>query len=293
MFDSFEELLNKIAYYQGGGGVNEPTPKKKKYKSEVAIVMQPRFKEPLFKNYDLYDVPGVDGPAKHGPGEGLYQNMSKYKSVNDFLNQKHKRNKHKYKSDDSYIQDDGSITKSQKKSNKIARRMMLLSCLVKTAIDFPSDDLGSDPILGESGSSYADSIPIGGQLDEYLTMPDFEGKSPDKLDFSRDYTEGNNKKPSDTMDHIQSLLDELNQKIDSENKKTPHNLDLSQLLDELTEQFNELNGKNQHLNAKEPDLYGLPDGIDSKEDLEEPSATENPYYGITDSGNTLYDKISY
>jgi len=258
MSDLFENILNKIAYYQGGGSDNEPTPKRKKYKSDVAIVMQPRFKEPLFKNYDLYEVPGVDGPAKHGPGAGFYQNMSKYKSVSDFLDQKRKRNRNKYKSDDSYIQDDGSITKSQKKSNKIARRMMLLSCFIKTAIDFPSDDLGSDPILGES-SSYADSIPIGGQLDEYLTMPDFEGKSADKLNFGRDYTEEDNF----TIDDIEQLQLLLNKFID------------------------------KGLNPKEIDLYGLPDGIESKEDLEEPSATENPYYGITDSGNTLYNKISH
>ena len=30
---------NKTAYFQGGSGVNEPTPKKKKYKAEKAILV--------------------------------------------------------------------------------------------------------------------------------------------------------------------------------------------------------------------------------------------------------------
>lgn len=245
--------LQKDAYFQGGGGVNKPTPKKKKYKSERAIVVQPRFKEPLFKNYDLYETEGVDGPAKHGPGTGLYQNMDKYDSVEDFVKQKRKRNKDKYKADDSYIEDDGSITKSEKKSNKIARRMMLLSVLTKTAIDFPIDDqIGSTPILGDSGS-YTYSIPIGGQLDEYLTMPDFEGKGPEELSHGRDYTEDGDEDKK--INIIQSLLTELEGK----------------------------------LNPTEPSLYGLPDGISPKEDLDAPN-DEDPDYGTTDSGNTLYSK---
>ena len=65
-------MSNKKAYFQGGGGVNEPTPKKKKYKSDPAIVVQPRFEEPLYRNYDLYNVPG-----NHGPGAG-YHDLTKY-----------------------------------------------------------------------------------------------------------------------------------------------------------------------------------------------------------------------
>jgi len=254
-FDKLNSLLDKIAYFQGGGGVNQPTPKKKKYKSERAIVVQPRFKEPLFDNYDLYETEGVDGPAKHGPGAGFYQNMSKYKSVGDFIDKKRKRNKDKYKSDDSYIEDDGTITKAEKRTNKIARRMMLLMALTKNAIDFPIDDqIGSDPILGNSGT-YSDSIPIGGQLDEYLTMPDFEGKSPEKLNFGRDYVdEGGEAK--DQKDKIESLLAELE----------------------------------GSMNPAEPSLYGLPDGITPQEDLDAPS-DEDPDYGTTDSGNTLYNKM--
>lgn len=47
----------------------------------------------LYKNYDLYETEGVDGPAKQGPGAGFYQNMHKYKSVTDFLAKKRKRKK--------------------------------------------------------------------------------------------------------------------------------------------------------------------------------------------------------
>lgn len=51
-------------------------------------------KEPslvFYKNYDLYDTEGVDGPAKQGPGTDLYQNMEKYKSVADFRKKKRKK----------------------------------------------------------------------------------------------------------------------------------------------------------------------------------------------------------
>ncbi len=258
-------LKNKKAYYQG---TEEPTPGKKQYKSDKAILNQPRFEEPLYKNYDLYEVPGVDGKAKHGPGTGLYQNLDKYKSVKDFIDKKRKRNKDKYKADDSWIENDGSITKNNKKAQL---RMILL----KLAIDFPIDDqIGSDPILGNSESysnpiqlgpasdrqdiypqsvdpgdseSYSNSTQIGGLLDKYLPQNDFEGKSPDQLDFGRDYTE-------DDMSNKELDLDKLSKK---------------------------------YLTPAEPSIYGLPDGINPKEDLDAPS-NENPWYGTTDSGNTLY-----
>src|ERR1700690_127738 len=152
-------LQNKKSYFQG---TEEPTPKKKKYKSEKATTVQTRFKEPLYKNYDLYETEGVDGKAKQGPGAGLYQNLDKYKSVSDFLKKKRKK--------------------------KAARRRALLSILIKQRIVFPIDDQISDPFLGDSGT-YSDSVPIGGQLDEYLPLNDFEGKDPTPLDFGRDYTE--------------------------------------------------------------------------------------------------------
>lgn len=267
---------SKKAYFQGGGGVNEPTPKKNKYKSDPALVVQPRFEEPLYRNYDTYNVPG-----KHGPGAG-WHDMEKYKSIADFLKDKRKKLKDKYKADDSWQLDDGSRTK---KNPSMKARAAIFNRIIKLAdhmmppkehgtsiydwknspyqgipkahkkndsnnIDFPIDDqIGSDPILGNSGT-YSDSVPIGGASDEYLTEPDTEGKSPDKLDFGRDYVED---------EHADKELD----------------------LDALVQKY---------LNPAEPSIYGLPDGISPPEDLDAPS-NENPQYGETNSGNTLYDKM--
>ena len=70
-------------------------------KSEKKLIDQPRFKTQFFKNYDYVE-------NSTGPGAGFYQNMHEYKSVKDFLDKKKKRNKDKYKADDSYIEDDGT-----------------------------------------------------------------------------------------------------------------------------------------------------------------------------------------
>ena len=315
---------SKKAYFQGGGGVNEPTPGKKKYKSDPALVMQPRFKEPFYRNYDLYTIPGME---EVGPGTG-WHGLQNYKSVQEFLQDRRERLKPRYVSDDSWQLDNGSRTK---KNPNITARAALLSRLVKTAgddndgpnfdygdgaytamsegkkmksitdhkskgpgaffaddnddhmmppkehgteiydwknspyqgtpkkpkkhdsndIDFPIDDQIDSPILGDSGT-YSDSVPIGGQLDEYLPLSDFEGKSPDELDFGRDYTE--DEQTGDLKD-----------------------IDLEALIE-------------KYLKPAEPHLYGLPDGISPPEDLDAPS-NENPWYGETDSGNTLYDKM--
>lgn len=267
---------NKNAYFQGGG--DDPTPKKKKYKSDPAIVVQPRFKEPFYNNYDTYDISGFD---HIGPGSGWHQ-MEKHKSIQDFLKEKRKKMKDKYKADDSWqLDNDIRINKNP----NIKARAAIFNRIIKLAdnimmpkehdteiynwknspyqgipkkpskhdcndIDFPIDDqINSDPILGNSGS-YSDAVPIGGQCDEYLPLNDFEGKSPDKLDFGRDYVG---------------------------EQKSIKNLDL----DELTKKY---------LQPSEPSIYGLPDGIQSKEDLDAPS-DENPQYGETDSGNMLYENM--
>jgi hypothetical protein len=129
---------------------------------------------------------------------------------------------------------------------------MLLNRIIKKAIDFPIDEQISNPILGDSGS-YSDSVPIGGMLDEYLPLPDFEGKSSDQLDFGRDYTEYTEPK---------------------------HPVDIESII-------------NKFLNPKEPSLYGLPDGISPPSDLDADVTISNrdSSYGTTDSGNTLYDKM--
>lgn len=234
--------MKKYTYFQGGGDVNEPTPKKKKYKSDAKLIDQPRFKEPFFTNYDLYETEGVDGKSKHSPGVGFYQNLNDYKSVQDFLKKKRKRNHDKYKADDSI----------QENNTKSARRIKLLSLIIKQAIDFPIDEQITNPILGDSGT-YSDSVPIGGLLDEYLPWDDFEGKSPDELNFGRDYTEYT--EPKYPID-IESII-------------------------------------NKFLNGKEISLYGLPDGITPVSDLDADVSisNRNSDYGTTDSGNTLYNQI--
>lgn len=118
-------LLRKLAYFQGGGGVNEPTPGEKKYKSDPAIVVQPRFKEPFYRNYDLYTIPGMEDI---GPGTG-YHGLQNYKSVGEFLEARRKRLAPRYKADDSWIQDNGERTKSP----NIKARAELMNRIIKTA----------------------------------------------------------------------------------------------------------------------------------------------------------------
>lgn len=149
--------FKSLAYYQG---TEEPTPGKKQYKSDKKIVDQPRFKEPFFKNYDLYETNG-----EHSPGSG-WHNIMKYKSIKDFLNVKRKN---KYKADDSWIEDNGSVSKK-------ARNLFFLNTLIKNGIDFPIDDQVTIMPVKENNQ-------IGGYLDKYLPENDSENKSPDKLNF--------------------------------------------------------------------------------------------------------------
>lgn len=256
-----KSMHNKNAYFQNGQGKdnpNTPTPQKKKYKSEPALVNQPRFEEPLYKNYDLYETEGVKGPAKHGPGVG-WHDMHKFKSIKEFLASKRKKLKDKYKADDSWVQDDGSLSKKPPENSKLKTRAFLFAKLTKLAIDFPIDDQVT-PILGDQGT-YSDSVQIGGYLDKYLPEDDFEGKSADKLNFGRDYTE----EPKER------------------NKKE---LNLGDVINKLIEKYHE---------PKEADLMGLPDGIEPKEDLDADKTVNdiNPQYGTTDNGNTTYKNVSY
>jgi hypothetical protein len=123
-------MANKKAYFQGGGGVNEPTPGKKKYPVEPAIVVQPRFKEPFYRNYDLYDTEGVSGPAQHGPGSG-WNHMDEHESIQEFLEFRRKRLKGKYVADDSYIEDKPS--NYQERVEKMKIRASLFNRIIKQA----------------------------------------------------------------------------------------------------------------------------------------------------------------
>src|SRR5271154_3675022 len=123
-------MVNKKAYFQGGGGVNQPTPGQKKYRSDKAITVQPRFVEPFYRNYDLYDVEGVDGPAKHGPGSG-WNHMNEFKSIKDFLDFRRQKLNGKYVAEDTWIEDTAANRKQRVEKMKI--RASLLNQIVKIA----------------------------------------------------------------------------------------------------------------------------------------------------------------
>lgn len=269
-------MTTKKAYFQGGGGVNEPTPGKKKYKSDPAIVVQPRFKEPFYRNYDLYNVPG-----EHGPGAG-WHDMEKYKSVEEFLKAKRKKLKDKYKADDSWIEDSGEITK---KNPNVKKRASILARLVKLAEDEndgPNYDYGSGMYMNMDeydsvedfrknkpkgqGAFYADDnaidFPIDDQIDSSeigqggpfgLGMPlpedDFEGKAPSTLDFGRDYVE--DEEPMDE-DLLEMLMD-------------------------------------KYYDHKSSDLFGQPDGVDHLEEEDMMIDQNNPEYGTRGPESLIYE----
>jgi hypothetical protein len=246
----------KQAYFQSGDKKNDPTPKKKQYKSDTAIVVQPRFEEPLYRNYDLYNTEGENGPPKHGPGAGLYQNMDKYKSIEDFRKKKKKLN---YKAEDKYIQDDGKIT-----SKRAERRLELLKIFAgldsnNLEEDIVDNQIQSDPILGGNGT-VADSNLTGGLTDVYVPPPDPEDKTPDKLNYGRDFE-------NDALSAEESIKDKSRLRF---------------LIKEIEKLLN------KYITPSEPSLYGLPDGIIPKEDLDN-FENKNPYYGVTDSGNLSYN----
>lgn len=152
----------KNNYYQG---TEDP---KKKYKKEKTIVVEPRFKEVFYRNYDMY--PTTDGS---GPGVGM-SSMTDFKSVQDFLKERRKKLKGKYVADPTYINSNG-------KKSKASLRMVIF----KKAIDFALDNQVT-PIPYESNNQ--------GSLisDQYLPFNDFENKSVDNLNHGRDYSDINN-----------------------------------------------------------------------------------------------------
>ena len=189
----------KVAYFQGGGGINEPTPGKVKYKADKAIMVQPRFVEPLYRNYDLYYTEGVNGKPDHGPGVG-WNSVMDYGSIKEYLEETRKVLRGKYVADDSYITDDNY----KERESKMKIRAKLLSELIKTSqrnfdygkglydnmdkydsvkgflgddnkLDFPSDDFESTPIIGNSESYETPSRlgPVGGPFDTSI----FPGQS--------------------------------------------------------------------------------------------------------------------
>lgn len=160
----------KKSYYYGGGGGGEPSPGKKKYVVEKAIVVQPRFKEPFYRNYDLYETPGPDGkPSEMGPGVGQHS-FNKYKSMADFIAAKRKRMKNRYIAQDSYKADD---SKSKERVKKIKARLTLLSQITKVAIDFPLDQYFQNTDTETESDNLVGKVnPMGGYPDKYFPIDD-------------------------------------------------------------------------------------------------------------------------
>jgi hypothetical protein len=139
--------------------------------------------KPLFySNYDL--------------GSG-WSGMQQFKSIKDFL--KRRRKKH-------LINTGGSIADAD--VNKCARlnlinRVIKLSKLDCNNLDFALDSQIT-PILNES-NSYTNSVYWGSLYDNILPLNDFEGKSPDQLNFGNDYAD-----PLNSKMHNQVLEDKIN-----------------------------------------------------------------------------------
>jgi hypothetical protein len=308
--------VDKKAYFQGGGGENKPEPKKKKYKSDPAIVVQPRFKEPFYRNYDLYNVPG-----EHGPGAG-YHDMEKYKSISEFLKAKRKKLKDKYKADDSWIMDDNS--KSKKNPDRKAR-MAIFESIIKNAdhmmppkehgtgiydwknslyqnvhkyksvdeyqkkhkakyhaddndIDFPIDDMiNHDEMIYPIEDEYEIRREKG---DRYVFPSDGSSLDPENLNISMTSPQIAGEHSYLPEADFAGRSDEaLNFGRDYDNEaELPNN-----------EKLNDLEDK--YLEPSETDLFGLPDGIDPNSDLdaEETQETEEPYTGTSDIGTQIYE----
>lgn len=281
----------KKAYFQGGGGVNEPTPGEKKYKSDPALVVQPRFEEPFYRNYDLYTIPGME---HIGPGTG-YHGLQNYDSVQEFLEARRSRMKGRYVADDSWQLDSGKRTKE---NPGIKARAAIFERIIKQA--GPNYDLGKG-LYQEMSDGKVDSVeefrkepdhgpgalmnitkkknnkydinhidfPIddqvtgifpeegmlpGSEIGERLPLPehDLEDRSPDALDFGRDY---------DDAEPTGALEDESIQKL-----------------------------FNKYLTPSEDGLFGLPDGVDPEgHDADQTEQVEQPFTGTSDIGTNIYE----
>jgi len=285
----------KKAYFQGGGGVNEPTPGEKKYKSDPALVVQPRFEEPFYRNYDLYRIPGME---HIGPGTG-YHGLQNYDSVQEFLEARRNRMKGRYVADDSWQIDNGERVK---KNPNIKARASIFERIIKTA--GPNYDLGKG-LYQEMSDGKIDSVeefreegnhgpgalmnitkkknnkydinhidfPIddnisiidledgvvpGTQIGEKLPLPehDLADRSPEALNFGRDY---------DDEDEPARGLEEEDDDI-------------------LQKLFN------KYLTPSDTGLFGLPDGVDPEgHDAERTMQVEQPYTGTSDIGTNIYE----
>lgn len=234
--------LGKVAYFQGGGGVNEPTPKEKKYKSDPAIVNQVRFKEPFYHNYDIYEIPGFE---HIGPGAG-WHSLQNYKSVQEFLNARRERLKPKYVADDSWQLDNGKIVKK----NPVQARVILLSQMVKVA-----DDENDGPNFDYGDGAYT-AMSEGKKM---KTITDAPHKSPGA--FFADDNEDHMLPPKEHGTSIYNWKNSPYQGIPGKKKKDVNHIDFP-----VDEQFREFPIAFNEETIEEPRMLGPA----------EPSG-ENPY----------------
>lgn len=176
---------------------------------------------PYYRKF-LQGKPKTAGP-NYDLGKGLYSNLDKYDSVEDF------REKGPH--------GPGVLMSKIKDVNNI---------------DFPIDDqIGSDPIVGNSGSSYFDSVPIS-YMEGYTDLPDQDNKPESNLDFGEDLTDETSPNRGFNEENLKYLMD-------------------------------------KYLTSTETGLFGLPDGIEQEgHDADRTEQIEQPYTGTSDIGTQMY-----
>jgi hypothetical protein len=312
--------LNKKSYFQGGGGVNEPTPGEKKYKSDPALVVQPRFKEPLYYNYDLYTIPGMEDI---GPGTG-YHGLQNYKSVQEFVEDRRKRLQPRYVADDSWQIDNGERVK---KNPGIKARAAIFERIIKTA--GPNYDLGKG-LYQKMSDGKIDSVeefreegnhgpgalmnvkkkdvnhidfPIDEQVnrqdqmiypiedeyeirrekgDRYQFPSDGSGLDPADLNISMTSPQiaGEHSYLPDA-DFMGRSDEALNFGRDYDDEPGPGRQTHDEVLQKLL---------NKYLLPSETGLFGLPDGVDPEgHDADQTEQVEQPFTGTSDIGTDMYE----
>jgi hypothetical protein len=307
--------LSKKGYYQGGGGVNEPTPGQKKYKSDPAIVVQPRFKEPFYRNYDLYTIPGMEDI---GPGTG-YHGLQNYKSVQEFLEDRRARLKPRYVADDSWIIDNGDHVK---KNPERKARMAIFEKILKTA--GPNYDLGKGLYQEMSdgkvdsveefreegnhgpGAFFADDNAIDFPIDDEVNHDSVVYPIEDEYEIRRE--KGDRYQfPSDgsPLDQGSLNISMTSPQIAGEHSYLP-DADFAGRSDEALNFGRDYDDEpgpgrqtadealqnlfNKYLSPSEDGLFGMPDGVDPEgHDADQTEQVEEPFTGTSDIGTNIYE----
>ncbi len=216
--------MEKKSYYLG---TQDP---KDKPKADKRLVVYPgRFKEPFYQNYDLYDTP--EGDRGMGPGTGLQGGKKKkYKSIQEFVEEKRKRMKDRYTAVDEYYADDTEKDtkkkgkKSIEKSVQKAARMIGLK-LIKNAYDYGNRDY-SYPESNDA-DRFIPGQGFGGVLDRSVPEDDRLGGSPLEFGYNKDYFSNEDNNPKF------SSLDEQYAKARKAKKKKKRIAKIYNLLDRM------------------------------------------------------------